>query len=211
MTPPGGQLPRRRSRRARERCGCALGFGAISRPAMPAADAASRRRAGGAQSSSPASMRRWSGSSARRGSPSRRSTSRRSMPRRRRRFRTSIPTTELPPASVSRTSSMRCALRPMPRSWHPATTRLRDCWRRRSSRGAGLVLDVGDFDTTSDAAFVERLYIPGLRRAGDSATATALAGDRVVIHNTGDRFMPASTAVRREKLTPREIVALLRR
>ena len=29
------------------------------------------------------------------------------------------------------------------------------------------VLDVGDFDTASDAAFVERLYMPGLRRAGD--------------------------------------------
>ena len=29
------------------------------------------------------------------------------------------------------------------------------------------ILDVGDFDTSSDAAFVERLYMPGLRRAGD--------------------------------------------
>ena len=76
--------------------------------------------------------------------------------------------------------------------------------------GRRAVLDVGDFDATSDAAFVERLYIPGLRRAGDFATATALMGDRVVIYNTSDRFMPASTAVRREKLTPREIVALLR-
>ena len=41
------------------------------------------------------------------------------------------------------------------------------CWLRRSSRGGGLCVDVGDFDATSDNSFVERLYIPGLRRAGD--------------------------------------------
>src|SRR5205807_4943171 len=29
------------------------------------------------------------------------------------------------------------------------------------------VLDVGAFDSSSDASFLERLYIPGLRRAGD--------------------------------------------
>ena len=28
------------------------------------------------------------------------------------------------------------------------------------------ILDVGAFDTSSDADFVERLYVPGLRRAG---------------------------------------------
>ena len=33
--------------------------------------------------------------------------------------------------------------------------------------GRRAVLDVGDFDTSSDAAFLERLYMPGLRRAGD--------------------------------------------
>ena len=34
------------------------------------------------------------------------------------------------------------------------------------------LLDVGDFDTANDAAFVERLYMPGLRRAGDLSTAS---------------------------------------
>jgi hypothetical protein len=76
--------------------------------------------------------------------------------------------------------------------------------------GRRAVLDVGDFDTTSDAAFVERLYIPGLRRAGDLSTAAALAGTRVVIHNAGPRFTLTGASVRREKLTPKEIVALLR-
>jgi hypothetical protein len=103
--------------------------------------------------------------------------------------------------------------------------------------GRRAVLDVGGFDTTSDAAFVERLYMPGLRRAGDLSTAVAVAGERVVIHNAGDRFAPRraglepprgaglelprgaglelqdppySTAVHQGLLTPREIAALLR-
>ena len=42
--------------------------------------------------------------------------------------------------------------------------------------GRVAILDVGDFDATSDAAFVERLYMPGLRRAGDLMTAANLAG-----------------------------------
>jgi hypothetical protein len=73
------------------------------------------------------------------------------------------------------------------------------------------VVDVGDFDTGSDAAFVERLYIPGLRRAGDLSTAAAMAGDRLVIHNAGERFQLNGAAVRRQKLTAGEIIALLRR
>jgi dienelactone hydrolase len=76
--------------------------------------------------------------------------------------------------------------------------------------GRRAVVDIDDFDVTSDAAFVERLYIPGLRRAGDFATATALAGDRIVIHNSGDRFTGTGTTVRREKLTHAEILKLLR-
>lgn len=76
--------------------------------------------------------------------------------------------------------------------------------------GRQAILDVGDFDTGRDAAFVDRLYVPGLRRAGDLSTATQLAGDRVVIHNAGEHFTLEGTAVRREKLTPQEIVALLK-
>ena len=37
--------------------------------------------------------------------------------------------------------------------------------------------------------FVERLYMPGLRRAGDLSTAASLVGDRAVIHNAGPSFM----------------------
>ena len=72
------------------------------------------------------------------------------------------------------------------------------------------VLDVGDFDTSSDAAFVERLYMPGLRRAGDLTTAAALAGARLTIHNAGANFQLEGVSARREKLAPREIIAALK-
>jgi dienelactone hydrolase len=68
------------------------------------------------------------------------------------------------------------------------------------------VLDVGGFDTASDAGFVDRLYVPGLRRAGDLRTAARLAGDRLVIHNGGERFSTGTTNVRAGKLGPEEIV-----
>ena len=62
------------------------------------------------------------------------------------------------------------------------------------------ILDVGDFDTSSDAAFVERLYVPGLRRAGDLTTAANVAGDRVFIHNAGERFTLSGAKMQRERL-----------
>jgi dienelactone hydrolase len=76
--------------------------------------------------------------------------------------------------------------------------------------GRRAVLDVGGFDATSDEAFVQRLYIPGLRRAGDLSTAAALAGTGVVLHNAGERFTPEGATIKGETLTPRQIVALLR-
>ena len=72
------------------------------------------------------------------------------------------------------------------------------------------ILDVGEFDTSSDADYVQRLYIPGLRRAGDLATAAVMAGERVTIHNAGSRFVLPGRAVRRDQLPPAEIVRLLR-
>ena len=67
------------------------------------------------------------------------------------------------------------------------------------------ILDVGNFDTSSDAEFVERLYIPGLRRAGDVDTALRAAGNRAVVHNAGEKFAISGPGVSRTKLTPREI------
>jgi hypothetical protein len=72
------------------------------------------------------------------------------------------------------------------------------------------VLDVGGFDTSSDAAFVERLYIPGLRRAGDLDTAMTMNGGRVVIHNAGTQFTLPRADVEPRKLTVKEIIARIR-
>ena len=76
--------------------------------------------------------------------------------------------------------------------------------------GRVAILDAANFDTSSDAAFVEHVYVPGLRRAGDFSTAAALAGQRVVIHNGGEKFKVSGVTVRPEKLSAREIGALLR-
>ena len=73
------------------------------------------------------------------------------------------------------------------------------------------VLDVGDFDTSEDADYVDRLYVPGLRRAGDLATAAATAGDALVIHGAGENFVLDGVSVGRTRLSAKEIVARLRR
>ncbi|PYR88113.1 MAG: hypothetical protein DMF84_29440 [Acidobacteria bacterium] len=72
------------------------------------------------------------------------------------------------------------------------------------------VLDVGQFDTSRDANFLDRIYIAGLRRAGDFQTAADSASGNMVFHNTGARFDAGRARVKSEKLTPREIIALLR-
>ena len=76
--------------------------------------------------------------------------------------------------------------------------------------GRRAVIDVGRFDRTDDTQFVERVYIPGLRRAGDFATAIAMAGEHVTIHNAGDRFAVAGARVEREQLSATAIATLLR-
>jgi hypothetical protein len=72
------------------------------------------------------------------------------------------------------------------------------------------ILDVGDFDTGDDAAYVERLYVPGLRRAGDLSTAAAVAGGAVVIHGAGEKFVLADRAIARDRLDGAAIVRALR-
>ena len=72
------------------------------------------------------------------------------------------------------------------------------------------ILDVGRFDTSSDAGYLERLYIPGLRRAGDLQTAASLARGKVLVHNAGDRFAVSGIESQPRQLTPAEIVSKLR-
>ena len=73
------------------------------------------------------------------------------------------------------------------------------------------VLDVGGFDSSSDQAFIDRLYIPGLRRAGDLQTAAAMSTGEVVVHNGGTVFNVPALKPKAAKLTLAEIVAIVRK
>jgi hypothetical protein len=73
------------------------------------------------------------------------------------------------------------------------------------------ILDVEKFDNTSDQMFVDRLYIPGIRRAGDVQTAVSMAKGSIVIHDAADRFTLTGARIERRKLTPGEILEFLRR
>ena len=73
------------------------------------------------------------------------------------------------------------------------------------------ILDVGRFDLSSDEAFLDRLYIPGLRRAGDLRTAAAMAKGSFLVHNAGDRFAIEGLVTQAAKLTPEQILQLLKK
>ena len=52
-----------------------------------------------------------------------------------------------------------------------------------------VVVDAAQYDVDSDAAFLETLPIPSIRRVGDFRTAGTLIAPRpLIIHNTGDAF-----------------------
>lgn len=73
------------------------------------------------------------------------------------------------------------------------------------------ILDVGGFDPSSDAAFLDRLYVPGLRRAGDLQTAARTAAGELILHDGGAVFHLAGARVESRRLTPGEIAALVRK
>ena len=72
------------------------------------------------------------------------------------------------------------------------------------------VLDVGQFDTSSDAAYVERLYVPGLLRAGGLQTAVSMATGRILVHNAGKSFELGGPTIVPQQLGAREIVQRLK-
>ncbi len=72
------------------------------------------------------------------------------------------------------------------------------------------VLDVGQFDTSSDTAYLERLYIPGLLRAGGLQTAASMAAGPIVVHNAGSRFELKGPAILSGRLSVPEIVSRLK-
>src|SRR5262249_19102687 len=62
-------------------------------------------------------------------------------------------------------------------------------WTLLARDVARAAVDADSFRSSSDDAFVETLFIPGLRRAGDFLTAAALAAPApLFVHGTGGRF-----------------------
>jgi dienelactone hydrolase len=73
------------------------------------------------------------------------------------------------------------------------------------------VLDVDGFDPSSDDAFVERLFVPGLRRAGDVRTAERSWPRDTVLHDARGRFAIPGVRAEARALTAREVVDTLAR
>lgn len=72
------------------------------------------------------------------------------------------------------------------------------------------ILDVTGFDTSRDADYLARLYMPGLRRAGDLQTASEMAPGRLHVFGAGATFAASGATVRQGSLDPADVTALLR-
>jgi dienelactone hydrolase len=75
---------------------------------------------------------------------------------------------------------------------------------------AAAILDVKGFDTSRDADYLSRLYMPGLRRAGDLQTASEMAPGRLNVFGAGATFVASGASVQQGGLGPAEVTALLR-
>jgi hypothetical protein len=75
---------------------------------------------------------------------------------------------------------------------------------------ARAIVEVSEFDNSSDPAFLDRLYIPGLRRAGDLQTAVSMSAGPIFIHGAGSRFKLEGPRIEPRRLTVREILELAR-
>ena len=73
------------------------------------------------------------------------------------------------------------------------------------------ILDVSGFDPSSDTAFLDHLYIPGIRRAGDVQTAVPVARGELILHGARPGWPAAGTRVQPAQLTPAEIATLVRK
>jgi dienelactone hydrolase len=73
------------------------------------------------------------------------------------------------------------------------------------------VFGVNQFDPSNDTDYVDHLYIPGLRRAGDLQTAASMARGEIVVHDAGSRFGVPGLRAQSARLTASEIVGLVRK
>jgi hypothetical protein len=75
-----------------------------------------------------------------------------------------------------------------------------------------LAADLAQFRADTDAEYVDRFFIPGLRKAGDFRAAAVLnAGGKVLLHNVSQEFPAAwvqeGTEVRQNRLSEADLVA----
>ena len=69
------------------------------------------------------------------------------------------------------------------------------------------IVDVDGFNSSSDAAYLDRLYIPGLRRAGDLRTAGSLFRGEVIVHDARMGFLMPRAKISAAELDARGIAA----
>jgi dienelactone hydrolase len=70
------------------------------------------------------------------------------------------------------------------------------------------IVNARGFDVASDSDFLERLYIPGLRRAGDVSTAAGMMRGETIVHDGRGRFSAGALRIERDALSAKQIVAL---
>jgi dienelactone hydrolase len=76
---------------------------------------------------------------------------------------------------------------------------------------ARTIVDVDGFNPSSDAAYLERLYIPGLRRAGDFRTAGRMFRGEDIVHDGRDGFITQRAKISATELTPRQVADMASR
>ena len=77
--------------------------------------------------------------------------------------------------------------------------------RAMAGDGVNLVADLVQFAADTDSAYVDRFFIPGLRRAGDFHAASVLnTQGRALIYNAGPQF-PADWALQAAKTAGSEL------
>ena len=77
-------------------------------------------------------------------------------------------------------------------------------------REPGCDIVVSDGSVSRKHAIVERLYIPGLQRAGGLQTALSMAKGSILIHNAGESFDVRGPTILPRRLSAREIVQRLK-
>ena len=84
------------------------------------------------------------------------------------------------------------------------------CWRPPSCPCRSRYLPSASSTRRATQITSSHVYMPGLRRAGDFKTAVAMSRGQIVVHDAGAAFQVPGLRPQAARLSPSEIVALLR-